>query len=143
MAPSCCRPQDRLRHAGAGVGLAAQRSFTGPNSKPLPATAQVAHQQANCLISPLGRAKSSQAETPFRYRARGSLVSFGGATAAGRFPTPSKGSPLVLHGVLPKVAYASLQFMHRAALSGWPQAFAYALADRLRRVSAPAVKLHW
>ncbi len=114
-----------------------------PTSKALPATAQVAHQQANYLISRLGAAKSGQAERPFRYRARGSLVSLGSATAAGQLPTPGKGSPLVLEGVLPKLAYSSLQFMHRAALSGWPQAYAYSLADRLRRVSAPAVKLHW
>ena len=114
-----------------------------PNAKPLPATAQVAHQQADYLIRRLGGAKSGQAERPFEYRARGSLVSLGGAAAAGQFPTSGKGSPLVLEGVLPKLAYASLQFMHRAALSGWSQACAYSLADRLRRVSGPAVKLHW
>ena len=79
-----------------------------PNAKPLPARAQVAHRQADYLISRLARAKSGQTEKSFRYRARGSLVSLGGAAAAGQFPTPSKGSPLVLEGVLPKLAYASL-----------------------------------
>ena len=134
----CCKGVSDIYALGDCAGVVDDLA-----SEPLPATAQVAHQQADYLISRLGAAKADHAEKPFRYRARGSLVSLGGETATGQFPTPGKGSPLVLEGVLPKLAYTSLQFMHRAALSGWPQACAFSLADRLRQVSGPPVKLHW
>ena len=109
--------------------------------KPLPATAQVAHQQAGYLTKVLA-AKDRGAPKPFHYTSRGSLVSLGGHTAAGQTPIPGRGESLSFDGALPKLFYVSLQIMHRAALSGWTQAAALTAADRLRRVSVPPVKLH-
>lgn len=112
-----------------------------PNSQGiLPATAQVAHQQAGYLVKVLS--EPDRQAPPFRYRSKGSLVSLGGGGAVGQAPSPGKGEPLTFDGALPKLFYVSLQFMHRAALSGWPQAVALSLSDRLRRVTAPPVKLH-
>ncbi len=116
-------------------------AVTAPGEdRPLPATAQVAHQQAGYLEKML--AATGPPAAPFRYHSRGSLVSLGGHTAVGQAPSLGKGEPLSFDGALPKLFYVSLQFMHRAALSGWAQATAITLSDRLRKVTAPPVKLH-
>lgn len=107
----------------------------------LPATAQVAHQQATYLAQ-LFSAPSREAHAPFCYRPRGSLVSLGShQPAAGELPVP-KHSPITFRGTTPKLLYASLELMHRAALSGWGQAMTLAVVDGLRRTTAPPVKLH-
>ena len=110
--------------------------------RPLPPTAQVAHQQASYLADHLSRRKPGQAEREFRYRPRGSLVSLGEGSAAGEFPKPVKGEMLTFSGVIPKILYASLQLSHRAKLTGPLHAAAWFLAERLRQTSLPAVKLH-
>lgn len=111
-----------------------------PPQRSLPATAQVAHQQASYLARAL-RPGPRGDPGPFRYRPRGSLVSFGTQPAAGEIPVMS-GSRLILGGYLPKLFYVSLQFMHRAKLIGWGRALALVAADGLRRGLAPPVKLH-
>jgi NADH dehydrogenase len=106
----------------------------------LPATAQVAHQQATYLAH-LFSAPSREAHAPFSYRPRGSLVSLGTQPAAGELPLPKR-SPITFRGTTPKLFYASLELMHRAALTGWGQAMTLAVVDGLRRTTAPSVKLH-
>jgi NADH dehydrogenase len=110
--------------------------------RPLPPTAQVAHQQASFLADRLSGRKLGQAERGFRYRPRGSLVSLGEGSAAGEFPKPIKGEMLTYSGAIPKLLYASLQLSHRAKLTGALRAAAWFLAERLRQTSLPAVKLH-
>lgn len=109
--------------------------------RPLPATAQVAHQQADYLGKQLATPPPAEASRPFVYRPMGSLVSLGTAPAAGELPRTSR-SPITFRGLTPKVLYSSLQLMHRAALIGWGRTVVLALADRLRRTTAPPVKLH-
>lgn len=109
--------------------------------RPLPATAQVAHQQATYLVEQFGARPQRSASNAFAYRPMGSLVSLGTAPAAGEFPRTSRG-PITFRGLTPKILYVTLQLMHRAALIGWGQAVVLAVADRLRRSSAPPVKLH-
>jgi NADH:ubiquinone reductase (H+-translocating) len=108
--------------------------------RPLPATAQVAHQQASYLARAL-RPGSHSDVGPFKYHPRGSLVSFGEEPTAGEIPVTSR-SQLIFGGRLPKLLYVSLQLMHRAALIGWARAMALIVADRLQRKLAPPVKLH-
>ena len=137
-----CDEQLRCRgveHISALGDCAAVRDSR--TAKLLPATAQVAHQQADYLVRRLS-ASSHTPDVAFRFRSRGTLVSLGGDTAAGQFPTAGRTGPIILEGLVPKLFYSSLQLMHRAALSGWPQACALSLADRLRRVGVPPVKLH-
>lgn len=99
----------------------------------LPATAQVAHQQAVYLAKVLA---DPTAPTPaFAYRPMGSLVSLGTAPGAAELPTPGKQS-LAYHGLTLKLLYLGLQFMHRAALIGWARAMVLAMADWLRRTTA-------
>lgn len=109
--------------------------------RPLPATAQVAHQQAAYLTEQLATPVRRKVSRPFAYRPMGSLVSLGAAPAAGEFPRPAR-SPITFRGRTPKFLYLMLQQMHRAALIGWGRAAVLAVADRLRRTSAPPVKLH-
>jgi NADH dehydrogenase len=109
----------------------------------LPATAQVAHQQASYLADALARRRRGKQVQPFIYRPRGSLVSLGPSEAAGEFPALHQGRPAVLaRGILPKLLYASLLHLHRAAMHGWMRAVALAVSDRLRRIAVPPVKLH-
>jgi NADH dehydrogenase len=107
--------------------------------RPLPATAQVAHQQAHYLAQHLGAPSNGAA--PFAYHPRGSLVSLGSEEVVGEIPAPHH-SPLTISGVTPKLAYASLGVMHRAVLLGWREALAQSLVDSLRRTAAPPIKLH-
>ena len=108
--------------------------------RPLPATAQVAHQQATYLAQLLS-APARDAHAPFSYQPRGSLVSLGKEPAAGEIPVP-KHSPITFSGATPKLLYVSLELMHRAALVGWGQAMTLAVVDGLRRTTSPPVKLH-
>ncbi|MBB5357102.1 NADH dehydrogenase [Rhodanobacter sp. ANJX3] len=109
--------------------------------RPLPATAQVAHQQADYLAKQLAAPPAKIASRPFVYRPMGSLVSLGTAPAAGELPRAAR-SPITFRGLTPKVLYSALQLMHRGALIGWGRTAVLALADRLRRITAPPVKLH-
>jgi NADH dehydrogenase len=109
--------------------------------RPLPATAQVAHQQAAYLVHAIVASHRGRPSAPFKYWPMGSLVSLGARSAAGEFPAPRRGL-VTFSGTLPKFFYVSLQFLHRAALLGWARAAALWLADALRKTTAPPVKLH-
>jgi NADH dehydrogenase len=115
----------------------------GHGASALPATAQVAHQQASYLADALARRRRGKQVRPFIYRPRGSLVSLGPSEAAGEFPALRHGCPTVLaRGLIPKLLYASLLHLHRAAMHGWMRAVTLAVTDRLRRIAVPPVKLH-
>ncbi len=109
--------------------------------RPLPATAQIAHQQGAFLARLLGTGASKKRVAPFRYRPMGSLVSLGTEPAAGEIPLAADTS-FIFSGAIAKLLYVSLHLMHRAALIGWWHATLLALADRLRRSFAPPIKLH-
>jgi NADH dehydrogenase len=84
-----------------------------------------------------------QSVTPFKYHAKGTLVSLGVRQAAGEVPTVPPGrSMLPLRGWLAKMLYVSLEQMHRVTLHGYGRATALWIADRLRRTTYPPVKLH-
>jgi len=108
--------------------------------KPFPTTAQVAHQQAVYLRRRLTRSQR-QPSVNFVYRDRGSLVSLGAQSTAGEIPI-AKRRVWTFNGTLPKLAYFSLQIMHRATLLGWRRAITLALAEALQRTVVPPVKLH-
>lgn len=109
--------------------------------RPLPATAQVAHQQADYLCRRLAQTPSQSSKKAFCYRDRGSLVSLGAQSTAGEFPIARR-RVWAFNGTLPKFGYLSLQIMHRATLIGWWRAITLMVADGLRRTVAPPVKLH-
>jgi len=109
----------------------------------LPATAQVAHQQAGYLATALMRRRRGRPVKPFVYHPRGTLVSLGPVQATAELPGFRKNQRRIsTHGAIPKLLYVSLQYMHRASIFGWPRAAAIGLSDLLRRTTAPPIKLH-
>lgn len=111
------------------------------SQRPLPATAQVAHQQAAYLARRFRRLGRRGQEEAFRYQPRGTLVSLGSLSAAGEIPA-SKSRLIRFRGVVPKALYLALEFLHRAAILRWPRAIALGISDLLRGSAAPPVKLH-
>ena len=108
----------------------------------LPATAQVAHQQAIYLLRALTRRLRGQSSKPFQFESRGTLVSLG-VGAAGEIPRPRRDTaPFRTSGRIAKLMYVALYFMHRVALHGWWKAGLLALSDRIRGIASPPVKLH-
>jgi NADH dehydrogenase len=108
----------------------------------LPATAQVAHQQAIYLLRALTRKLKGQSIKPFSFESRGTLVSLG-VGAAGEIPKPRRDeAPFRTSGRIAKLMYIALYFMHRVALHGWWKAGLLALSDRVRGIASPPVKLH-
>jgi NADH dehydrogenase len=115
----------------------------GRGAPALPASAQVAHQQAGYLADNLLRRRAGKTLRPFVFRPRGTLVSLGGAQAVGEFPgLRSHQRRVSTHGRLPKLLYVSLQFMHRVSIYGWLRATAIGVAERLRHIAVPPIKLH-
>jgi NADH:ubiquinone reductase (H+-translocating) len=124
------------------IGDCAFAAFS-PEGTVVPPTAQAAHQQANWLAKTLPALVAGRGSAPFRYHAKGTLVSLGARQAAGEVPAvPPARSVLPLRGWLAKMLYVSLEQMHRVTLHGWVRATALWIADRLRSTTYPPVKLH-
>jgi NADH dehydrogenase len=108
-----------------------------------PPTAQVAHQQAVWLSRALPSRLDGRPAKPFVYAPKGMVVSLGANDAAAELPPLSGGhAPSASGGLTAKALYLALAHMHRVTLHGWWRAGALLLADRLRGVSTPPVKLH-
>jgi NADH dehydrogenase len=134
---------DRLRCEGvSGVYALSDCAFVRDpkTQRPLPVTAQVAHQQASYLVRALGSGPRKDVG-PFAYNPRGALVSLGSEPAAGEIPVTNR-RQITFSGRLPKLLYVYLQLMHRAKLIGWSRALTLLLADHLRGITAPTIKLH-
>lgn len=132
------RPRDDLHALGDCAALP-----SGPEGKPLPATAQVAQQQARHLARSLARQLRGRAALPFRYHDRGTLVSLGEGGAQGELPAPGRRGPLKITGAGARLAYAGLYRAHLAELFGVRGAAALALSAFLRRSARPSLKLPW
>lgn len=96
-------------------------SLTLPNAaRPLPPTAQVAHQQARYIIRNLPRALEQQTNCPgFKYQDFGSLVSLSTYDAfgsLGKFGLLKGGT---IHGRLAQLSHAMLYRSHQARLFGF------------------------
>lgn len=132
------RPRDDLYALGDCGAL-----LSGPEGRPLPATAQVAHQQARHLARSLARGLRGRAALPFRYHDRGTLVSLGEGGARGELPGFGGRGDLAITGLSARLAYAALYRAHLAELFGCPGATALALSGVLRRSARPSLKLPW
>ena len=111
----------------------------------VPPRAQAAHQQASFLLRALGMRINGHEHLPlpeFHYRDLGSLVSLGQVSAVGTLAIGLFGGRLFIQGVLARLMYASLYRLHVSALHGWARMALDTLAHRLRRWTAPRVKLH-
>ncbi|XP_035701150.1 NADH dehydrogenase isoform X2 [Folsomia candida] len=109
----------------------------------LPATAQVAHQQAEWLASKLEARLTSKTCPPFTFKPQGMLVSLGEGKAVGSLAAivgPQR--DYYVQGRGAKLLYSSLYRMHQAVLYGWTRAGLLFIGDKLRHVALPQLKLH-
>jgi NADH dehydrogenase len=103
----------------------------------VPPRAQAAHQQASFLVQALGNRLKGRPLPEFVYRDLGSLVSLSHFSAVGNL----RGGMLV-KGLLARWMYMSLYRMHIAGLHGYRRMLLDTVANWLRRVTLPQVKLH-
>ncbi len=120
-------------------------SLTDPrNGKPVPATAQAAHQQAQHLVRALRNALAqgnlAGPLPPFHYKDRGAIVSladFNGWGTLGRY-TFGGGK---LNGLSARLTHDLLYRQHQFGLFGPGLGIATWIADELDRVVSPKVRL--
>ena len=112
------------------------------HDRPVPATAQAAHQQASHLDRMLPRRLAGKPLKPWRYRDFGSLVSLGEYSTVGSLMGALLGGSLFVEGLFARFMYVMLYRMHLYALHGAARVVLDTFARLLTRRSEPRVKLH-
>lgn len=110
----------------------------------LPARAQVAHQQADYLVTELSARIKGTPGTgkSFVFKDYGSLVSVGHNKGVGSLMGVLTGKSLFVEGLLARLMYMSLHLMHHMTILGIARTGAVALGRLLLKRSTPRVKLH-
>lgn len=126
------------------LGDCAQAPWGSEPGQYLPARAQVAHQQANYLVTVLAKQlKGLPAHTAaFEYKDYGSLVSVGHSKGVGSLMGVLQGRSWFVEGLVARTMYMSLHLMHHMAILGVLRTASMALGRLLLKRSAPRVKLH-
>ena len=107
-------------------------------SRPLPPTAQVAHQQAKYLVDALPRALAGKPVRDFRYRDMGALVSLADYDAFGSLGQFGLFHGQTFRGQLAQISHVMLYRAHQARIHGFWKGGLLWLVDRLNsRVRAP------
>jgi NADH dehydrogenase len=109
--------------------------------RPVPPTAQAAHQQASLLLRSISRALRGKSLPHFIYRDYGSLVSLSEYSAIGTLMGNLTGD-IRLEGWIARLVYRSLYRQHQRALFGTVRTALLTLADFLTRQTRPRMKLH-
>lgn len=114
------------------------------SEKPLPARAQVAHQQAfylyRQLMAPARR--EARPRPAFYFRDYGSLVSIGHSRGVGALVGILSGRSWLVQGLIARLMYMSLHLTHHAVVLGPTRTLLLALGRLLLKRTAPRVKLH-
>jgi NADH dehydrogenase len=117
-------------------------SCPGPDGKPLPATAQVARQQAIFLARSLsGQLSQDKPLREFFFRDMGSLIALGDYAAYGSLGHHGFLRGAFIRGWMAKLVHTSIYRMHQFDMNGILKGGAGWLADDLRRVAAPTIVL--
>jgi NADH dehydrogenase len=111
-------------------------------TKPLPPSAQVAHQQASHLLRQISNRLMGRSLQPFVYRDFGSLVSLGEYSTVGSLMGFIAGKNMFIEGSFARLMYRSLYTMHEMALHGPVKVGLDTLSRMLTRRTQPHVKLH-
>ncbi len=111
------------------------------NTRPVPPTAQAAHQQAALLIKSLALKLEGKALPAFIYRDHGSLVSFSEYSTIGNLMGNLLGD-IRLEGWIARRVYRGLYRQHQSALYGALRTALLTVADFLSRRTRPRLKLH-
>jgi NADH:ubiquinone reductase (H+-translocating) len=109
--------------------------------RPVPPTAQAAHQQAALLVQSIVRNLKRKPLPNFVYRDYGSLVSLSAYSAIGTLMGNLPGS-IPIEGWIARKVYRSLYRKHQAALYGNVRTALLLIADFLTRPTRPRTKLH-
>ena len=112
------------------------------SERPVPPTAQAAHQQASHLARMLPRRLAGRPLKPWRYRDFGSLVSLGEYSTVGSLMGALLGGTIFIEGLFARLMYVSLYRMHLYALHGAAKVILDSLAKLITRRTEPRVKLH-
>jgi len=112
------------------------------HDRPVPATAQAAHQQASHLAKMLPRHADGKPLKPWRYRDFGSLISLGEYSTVGTLMGALLRGSLFVEGLFARFMYVMLYRMHLYALHGPAKVILDTLARMITRRTEPRVKLH-
>jgi NADH dehydrogenase len=112
------------------------------HDRPVPATAQAAHQQASHLARMMPRRLAGKPLKPWRYRDFGSLVSLGEYSTVGSLMGALLGGSLFIEGLFARFMYVMLYRMHLYALHGPARVVLDTVARLITRRTEPRVKLH-
>ena len=112
------------------------------HERPVPATAQAAHQQGAHLLRTLRGRLRGEAPRPFAYRDFGTLVSLGEFSTVGSLMGVISGKSMRVEGLFARFMYLTLYKQHLYALHGFLGVLMDTLARLLKRGTEPAVKLH-
>ena len=112
------------------------------HDRPVPATAQAAHQQSSHLARMMPRRLAGKPLKPWRYRDFGSLVSLGEYSTVGSLMGALLGGSLFVEGLFARFMYVMLYRMHLHALHGPAKVLLDTVARLITRRTEPRVKLH-
>jgi NADH dehydrogenase len=112
------------------------------HDRPVPATAQAAHQQSSHLARMMPRRLAGRPLKPWRYRDFGSLVSLGEYSTVGSLMGALLGGSLFIEGLFARFMYVMLYRMHLYALHGAASVVLDTVARLITRRTEPRVKLH-
>jgi NADH:ubiquinone reductase (H+-translocating) len=109
--------------------------------RPVPPTAQAAHQQASMLVKTVRRRIDGGAFPRYVYRDQGSLISLSHYTTVGSLMGSLMGS-VMIEGWFAALTYRMLHRMHQRALHGLLPTALLIVSDFLQRRTKPRLKLH-
>lgn len=109
--------------------------------RPLPPTAQVAHQQAQYLIKSLPKALRNEAVASFAYRDLGALVSLGDYDAFGSLGKFGLFNGLTFRGRLAQLGHVMLYRSHQARIHGFWRGSLLWLVDRINSRLRASIRL--
>lgn len=109
--------------------------------RPVPPTAQAAHQQATLLVKAVARRMHGKALPEFIYRDRGSLISLAHYTTVGNIMGNLMGN-MMIEGWFARLTYRMLYRLHQRALHGTLPMLLLMFSDFLQQRARPRMKLH-
>jgi NADH dehydrogenase len=112
------------------------------HDRPVPATAQAAHQQSSHLAKMLPRRLAGKPIRAWRYRDFGSLISLGEYSTVGTLMGALFRGSLFVEGLFARFMYVTLYRLHLYALHGAAKVVLDTLARLITRRTEPRVKLH-
>ncbi|MCR4346702.1 MAG: NAD(P)/FAD-dependent oxidoreductase [Sulfuricaulis sp.] len=109
--------------------------------RPVPPTAQAAHQQAALLVKAVARRIHGKSLPEFIYRDRGSLISLAHYTTLGNIMGNLMGN-MMIEGWFARLTYRMLYRLHQRALHGTLPMLLLMFSDFLQQRARPRMKLH-